>query len=147
MSPNEFEPQEYGKDHIAERGPVFHVALQRGAQTDFHSEALTIPGQIAADFHIRSTEKSRSKCTQQYLLSVEHNSKRHISHTIQVQESHQTYYIHRSFQLRIFLTLKTLSINGNGDLILRPRVGWREGLCQIHFFFDTSYSTYAFIDK
>ena len=62
----------------------------------------------------------------QYLLLVEQrlilydNSKRHRSYTIQVQGSSNILHSPH-ISASVFLTLKTLSINGNRDLTLRPQ--------------------------
>ena len=42
-----------------------------------------------------------------------------------MQASHQTYYIHRTFSASKFLTHKTLSINGNRDLIFLHKRGMK----------------------
>ena len=63
-----------------------------------------------------------------------------------MQESHQTYYIHRTLHLKFF-TLKTLNINGSRDLVLHPRVVRRKGLCHGPDFLAIPYSNRRRTDR
>ena len=115
------------------RGPRsrFHVAQQNGAQTDFHFHKHRKSQPQKLQWTENEWSEGRKKqClhaawerTQHYILLIEHhhNSELHRSYTFQVQESHQTYHMHRTFQNRFLYPQKTLGINGNRDPILQPK--------------------------
>ena len=120
LNRKEFEPQRVNKKHTktTSRTEVTFPCrtVQHGAQTGFHTDQQwelqwTKSGTSGEwNNHVCVTWCSTQPVplvgrTQNSLLP---QLKRHISYRIQVQESHQKYYIHRIFHLRSFLPCKTL---------------------------------------